>query len=88
LANVPENPKLWNLLLGQARAKHPSHGVGLSYPAAKFVRSEYERQGGAYVGSKEEVPLKNRDLKAEEEAKEKRKKSEEKRKNKARGFRN
>jgi hypothetical protein len=88
MANVPENPKLWNLLLDQARAKHPSHGVGLSYPAAKFVREEYERQGGSYVGSKLEVPEKNRDLEKEAEDKKKNKEAEVKRKNKQRGFLN
>ena len=84
---VPSNPKLWNLLTSQARAKYPSAKTkGLSFPAAKFVRDEYARQGGGFVDSKSQVNPKLRDTKKEAEDKKKRQESDLKRKKKKQGF--
>jgi hypothetical protein len=62
MADVPENQKLWDSLVQQAQARYPSHRVGgLSWPAAKWVREQYQLKGGGYVGSKREVPPQFRD---------------------------
>ena len=83
---VPENQKLWDLLVGQAKAKYPTHGKGLSFPGAKWVGAEYVRQGGKYVASLRDVPDNLRDPKKELEDAKKRKVAEAKKKNKDRGF--
>lgn len=71
----PSNPKLYNMLLSQAKAKYPSHKPnGLSYPAAKWFGQEYARQGGGYVDSIKQVDPKLRDFKEEEKKKVERKK--------------
>jgi|LauGreSuBDMM15SN_2_FD.fasta_scaffold330581_2 hypothetical protein len=83
---IPENQKLWNLLLGQAKAKYPSHGDNVSFPGAKWLSAEYARQGGKYVGSKHDVPENLRDKRKEAEDSKKRKLAEAKKKNRDRGF--
>jgi len=83
----PNNPKLYNMLLAQAKAKYPSHKPnGLSFPAAKWFGNEYARQGGGFVDSIKEVDPKLRDFKQEEITKEKRKETLEKKKKKQSGF--
>jgi len=83
----PNNPKLYNMLLAQAKAKYPSHKTnGLSFPAAKWFGNEYARQGGGFVDSIKEVDPKLRDFKQEEVEKEKRKKALEEKKKKQSGF--
>ena len=83
----PNNPKLYNMLLAQAKAKYPSHKPnGLSFPAAKWFGNEYARQGGGFVDSIKEVDPKLRDFKQEEVEKEKRKEALEKKKKKQSGF--
>lgn len=88
MADVPANPKLWNLLLRQAKAKYPSHGKNLAFPASKWLREEYSRQGGKFVGSKKEVDPKLRDIKQDQEDSKKRKLAEKKKKEKQKGFLN
>jgi len=69
----PNNPKLYNLLLAQAKAKYPSRKInGLSFPAAKWFGNEYARQGGGFVDSIKEVDPDLRDFKQENIEKEKR----------------
>jgi hypothetical protein len=83
----PSNPKLYNMLLAQAKAKFPSHKPnGLSFPAAKWFGNEYARQGGGFVDSIKQVDPKLRDFKQEEVEKEKRKEASEKKKKKQSGF--
>jgi len=83
----PNNPKLYNMLLAQAKAKYPSHKPnGLSFPAAKWFGNEYARQGGGFVDSIKEVDPKLRDFKQEDIEKEKRKEALEKKKKKQSGF--
>jgi hypothetical protein len=83
---IPQNQKLWDLLIGQAKAKFPSHSDNLSFPGAKWVSAEYTRQGGQYVDSKNDIPANLRDLQKDAEDAKKRKLAEAKRKNKQRGF--
>ena len=80
----PNNPKLYNMLLSQARAKFPSRaGIDkLSFPAAKWFGNEYAKLGGGYVDSIKQVDPKLRDYKEEAKDKEKKKKEERKK----RGF--
>lgn len=83
----PSNPKLYNMLLAQAKAKYPSRKLnGLSFPAAKWFGNEYARQGGGFVDSIKEVDPKLRDVKQENIEKEKRKKSDAEKKKKQSGF--
>jgi hypothetical protein len=83
----PNNPKLYNMLLAQAKAKFPSHKPnGLSFPAAKWFGNEYARQGGGFVDSIKQVDPKLRDFKEEDIKKEKRKEALEKKKKKQSGF--
>jgi hypothetical protein len=88
MADVPANPKLWNLLLGQAKAKYPSRGKNLAFPASKWLREEYARQGGKFVASKREVDPKLRDVKKDAEDAKKRKVADKKKKQKQLGFLN
>ena len=83
----PNNPKLYNMLLQQAKAKFPSHKPnGLSFPAAKWFGQEYAREGGGFVDSIKQVDPKLRDFKQEEIDKEKRQAALEKKKKKQSGF--
>jgi hypothetical protein len=87
MAQVPANPKLWNSLSRQAKAKYPSQRTkGLTFAAAKWLREEYQREGGSYVSSKTEVDPKARDYQQEKLDKIKRQKAEVKRKKKQQGF--
>ena len=89
MADTPANPKLWNLLRNQARAKYPSRVTkNLSFPASKWLRDEYARQGGQFVASKRDVDPKLRDEKQDAEDAKKRKEAEKKKKEKQRGFKN
>ena len=83
----PNNPKLYNMLLKQAKAKFPSHKPnGLSFPAAKWFGQEYAREGGGFVDSIKQVDPKLRDFKQEAIVKEKRKEALDKKKKKQAGF--
>ena len=83
----PSNPKLYNMLLAQAKARFPSHKPnGLSFPAAKWFGQEYAREGGGFVDSIKHVDPKLRDFKEEDIKKEKRKEALEKKKKKQSGF--
>ena len=81
---LPANPKLWNSLREQARAKFPHSGSSgaLPFPAAKWLSEEYARQGGQYVSSKRDIDPKLRDYDQEAEDAKKRKEQELKRKKK------
>jgi hypothetical protein len=83
----PNNPKLYNMLLQQAKAKFPSHKPGgLSFPAAKWFGQEYAREGGGFVDSIKQVDPKLRDFKQEAIDKQKRKEAADKKKKKQSGF--
>ena len=83
----PSNPKLYNMLLAQAKARFPSHKPnGLSFPAAKWFGQEYAREGGGFVDSIKQVDPNLRDFKEEDIKKEKRKEALEKKKKKQSGF--
>lgn len=83
----PSNPKLYNMLLNQAKAKYPTHGkTGIGYAANKWLALEYARQGGGYVDSIKQVDPKLRDYKQEAADKVERQKKYQKDKMKKRGF--
>lgn len=44
--SVPANPKLWHMLVLQAKAKFPKYP---SLPASKWVHQEYVKHGGRFV---------------------------------------
>ena len=49
--HVPQNPKLWEMLVKQARTRfHPYP----SLPASKWIHREYVRRGGTFVMSRKE----------------------------------
>lgn len=49
--HVPQNPKLWEQLVKEARAKfHPYP----SLPASRWIHREYVRRGGTFVMSRHE----------------------------------
>ena len=54
----PANPKLWNMLTAQARAKFRTYP---SPAAAHWVHSRYVQLGGRFVSSKKEVDPRFRD---------------------------
>jgi len=84
----PNNPKLYNMLLNQAKAKWPSHkGPNhLSWPAMKWFGQEYAREGGGYVDSIQQVDPNLRDYKQEAIKKEEEKEAREKANLKKRGY--
>jgi hypothetical protein len=46
---VPQNPRLWEMLVVQAKQKfHPYP----SLPASKWIHGEYVKRGGSFVDSK------------------------------------
>jgi len=85
---VPMNEQLWNNLMRQAKAKYPikNPNAKTSFPINEWVSKEYARQGGQYVESKSQVPLKMRDQKAREEKKKQAKISKAKRDKKRAGL--
>lgn len=44
--SVPSNPKLWHMLVLQAKAKFPTYP---SLPASKWIHQEYVKKGGQFV---------------------------------------
>jgi len=60
---LPANPKMWNMLTAQARAKFTTY---TSPAAAHWVHSRYEQMGGRFVQSKKEIDPKFRDYDQEE----------------------
>lgn len=44
--DVPANPKLWQMLATQAKAKFPKYP---SLPASKWIHQEYVKKGGQFV---------------------------------------
>ena len=44
--SVPSNPKLWQMLVLQAKAKFPKYP---SLPASKWIHQEYVKKGGQFV---------------------------------------
>lgn len=46
---VPQNPRLWEMLVAQAKQKFPTYP---SLPASKWVHAEYVKRGGVFVDSK------------------------------------
>ena len=65
---VPSNPKLYDALESQAKARYPKHrGKGNSPQANKMLSQQWAAMGGTFVGSLKEVDPKNRDFKKEEE---------------------
>ena len=49
--SVPQNPRLWEMLVSQAKRKFPTYP---SLPASKWVHQEYVKRGGRFVASKKE----------------------------------
>jgi len=47
--SVPQNPRLWEMLVAQAKQKFPTYP---SLPASKWVHAEYVKRGGIFVSSK------------------------------------
>lgn len=86
MADAPANPKLYNSLSKQARTKYPNSGKGLGWAGAKWLRAEYEKQGGTFVSSKKFVDPEKRDYQQEKKDSIKRKTSELKKKRKNQGF--
>ena len=46
MANVPSNPKLWQMLTVQARGKFATYP---SLPASKWIHTQYVQKGGQFV---------------------------------------
>lgn len=46
---VPQNPRLWEMLVVQAKRKFPTYP---SLPASKWIHAEYVKRGGVFVDSK------------------------------------
>lgn len=46
---VPQNPRLWEMLVVQAKQKFPKYP---SLPASKWIHAEYVKRGGIFVDSK------------------------------------
>ena len=44
--SVPSNPKLWQMLVLQAKAKFPKYP---SLPASKWIHQEHVKKGGQFV---------------------------------------
>jgi hypothetical protein len=86
MANAPANPKLYNSLSEQARTKYPNKGKGLGWAGAKWLKAEYEKQGGTFVASKKFVDPEKRDYQQEKKDAIKRKTKELKKKRKNQGF--
>ena len=86
MADAPANPKLYNSLSEQARTKYPNKGKGLGWAGAKWLKAEYEKQGGTFVVSKKLVDPEKRDFKQEKKDAIKRKTTELKKKRKNQGF--
>ena len=86
MADAPANPKLYNSLSEQARTKYPNKGKGLGWAGAKWLKAEYEKQGGTFVASKKFVDPEKRDFKQEKKDAIKRKTTELKKKRKNQGF--
>jgi hypothetical protein len=63
----PANPKLWNMLTAQARAKFTTYP---SPAAAHWVHSHYVQMGGNFVDSKKEIDPRFRDYDHEKREKE------------------
>ena len=62
----PANPKLYNMVVTQARAKFTTYP---SPAAAHWVHTRYSQMGGQYVKSKKEVDPRFRDYVQEEKDK-------------------
>jgi hypothetical protein len=81
VAQAPEDEKMYNSLLLQAKSRWPNHkNSGIAPAGLKWVSEQYVQRGGAWVGSKKDVPLNKRDEKTRQvkakKAKEKRVKKE------------
>ena len=86
MADAPANPKLYNSLSEQARTKYPNKGKGLGWAGAKWLKAEYEKQGGTSVVSKKLVDPEKRDFQQEKKDAIKRKATDLKKKRKKQGF--
>ena len=62
----PANPKLYNMVVAQARSKFTTYP---SPAAAHWVHTRYSQMGGQYVKSKKEVDPRFRDYVQEEKEK-------------------
>lgn len=51
MPEIPQNQRLWNMLVAQARAKFPKYP---SLPASKWVHQEYLKKGGRFISSTRE----------------------------------
>ena len=85
VAQVPEDEKLYNSLLLQAKSRWPNRrNNGVAPAGLAWLSQQYAQRGGAWVSSKKEVPLNKQDAKARQvkakKAKDKRIKNEAKKK--------
>jgi hypothetical protein len=84
---VPNNPKLYDALESQAKARYPKHrGKGNSPQANKMLSQQWAAVGGTFVPSLKDVDPKNRDFKKEEENRNKARASRKKREMKKKNF--
>lgn len=83
---LPANPQLWNRLVSQSKARYPHNNPkgGMTRVEVNWVKDEYDREGGQYVDSKDDIDPRFRDYKKEAEDK-KRRKENDKKKRRARG---
>lgn len=64
---LPANPKQWNMIVAQARAKFRTYP---SPAAAHWVHSHYVQMGGKFVTSKKDIDPRFRDYVKEKQDKE------------------
>jgi hypothetical protein len=84
---IPSNPKLYDAIESQAKARYPKHrGKGNSPQANKMLSQQWAAMGGTFVNSIQEVDPKNRDFKKEEEDRNKSRAARKKREMKKRNF--
>jgi len=84
---VPSNPKLYNALESQAKARYPKHrGKGNSPAANKMLSQQWGAMGGTFVPSLKDVDPDKRDYKKEEEDRNKARASRKKRAMKKQNF--
>lgn len=66
MAHIPANPKMWDMLIAQARAKFNKWP---SPTASSWVSSKYTQMGGKFVESKDQMTRQQRKDAAEVEKK-------------------
>lgn len=84
---IPDNPKLYENMVSQAKAKYPKRrGKGTSPQANKMIDALYTQAGGGWTNDRNSIDPKKRDFKKEAEDKEKAKAARKKREMKKRNL--